>query len=108
MCHNYYSDYVVVQFIDLCILLGCDYCDSLRGIGPKRAVELIKKHKTLEATVKAIDTEVFIIFDAVCSFLFPKKCFTITLLLLCLFFILSKADCSKCVMQLKSNIVFIV
>lgn len=45
------------QFIDLCILLGCDYCDSLRGIGPKRAVELIKQHKTIEAAVKAIDTK---------------------------------------------------
>ena len=50
--------YCCVQFIDLCILLGCDYCDSLRGIGPKRAVELIKQHKTIEAAVKAIDTKV--------------------------------------------------
>jgi len=24
------------QFIDLCILLGCDYCDKIRGIGPKK------------------------------------------------------------------------
>lgn len=26
------------QFVDLCILLGCDYCDSIRGIGPKTAL----------------------------------------------------------------------
>lgn len=25
------------QFVDLCILLGCDYCDTIRGIGPKTA-----------------------------------------------------------------------
>jgi flap endonuclease-1 len=25
------------QFVDLCILLGCDYCDTVRGIGPKTA-----------------------------------------------------------------------
>ena len=25
------------QFVDLCILLGCDYCDNIRGIGPKTA-----------------------------------------------------------------------
>jgi flap endonuclease-1 len=25
------------QFVDLCILCGCDYCDSVRGIGPKKA-----------------------------------------------------------------------
>jgi flap endonuclease-1 len=31
------------EFVDLCILLGCDYTESIRGIGPKRAIELIKK-----------------------------------------------------------------
>jgi flap endonuclease-1 len=25
------------QFVDLCILLGCDYCDNIKGIGPKTA-----------------------------------------------------------------------
>lgn len=43
------------QFIDLCILLGCDYCDSIRGIGPKRAMELIRQHKTLEGIIKSLD-----------------------------------------------------
>jgi flap endonuclease-1 len=36
------------QFIDLCILLGCDYCDSIRGIGPQTAYTLIKEHGTIE------------------------------------------------------------
>jgi len=44
------------EFIDLCILLGCDYCDSIRGIGPKRAIELIQKHKNIETVIKNIDT----------------------------------------------------
>merc|ERR1712154_591069 len=44
------------EFIDLCILLGCDYCDSIRGIGPKRAIELIQKYKNIETVVKNIDT----------------------------------------------------
>eukprot|EP00727_Mastigamoeba_balamuthi_P008212 m51a1_g4011 putative flap endonuclease-1 (388) ;mRNA; r:556941-558485 len=43
------------QFIDLCILLGCDYCDTIRGIGRKRAVELIKKHGSIEEVLKNID-----------------------------------------------------
>lgn len=43
------------QFIDLCILLGCDYCDSIRGIGPKRAVDLIKQHSNLEGIIKNLD-----------------------------------------------------
>ncbi|CAH0746830.1 unnamed protein product [Bemisia tabaci] len=45
------------EFIDLCILLGCDYCDSIRGIGPKRAIDLIKQHRNIETILKNIDTE---------------------------------------------------
>lgn len=45
------------EFVDLCILLGCDYCESIRGIGPKRAVELIKQHKSIEKIVQQIDTK---------------------------------------------------
>ena len=44
-------------FIDFCILLGCDYCDTIRGIGPKRAFELITKHKSIEEIIKNIDTK---------------------------------------------------
>ncbi|XP_018562395.1 flap endonuclease 1 [Anoplophora glabripennis] len=45
------------EFVDLCILLGCDYTDSIRGIGPKRAMELIEKHKNIESILKNIDKE---------------------------------------------------
>lgn len=44
------------EFIDLCILLGCDYTESIRGIGPKRAIELIKKHRNIENILKNIDS----------------------------------------------------
>ncbi|KAL5021164.1 hypothetical protein ScPMuIL_000319 [Solemya velum] len=43
------------EFIDLCILLGCDYCESIRGIGPKRAIELIKQYKSIDEILKHID-----------------------------------------------------
>ena len=42
------------QFIDLCILLGCDYVDPVKGIGPKVALSLIREHKTLEGVVEAV------------------------------------------------------
>lgn len=45
------------EFIDLCILMGCDYCDSIKGIGPKRAIELIQQYKSIENIVKNIDTK---------------------------------------------------
>ncbi|KAJ3277101.1 Elongation of fatty acids protein 2 [Terramyces sp. JEL0728] len=43
------------EFIDLCILLGCDYCDSIRGIGPHRAVQLMKEHRSIEKILKTLD-----------------------------------------------------
>ncbi|ORY41033.1 flap endonuclease 1 [Rhizoclosmatium globosum] len=49
------------QFIDMCILLGCDYCDSIKGIGPTRAVSLIKEHKNIETILKHIDTKKYAI-----------------------------------------------
>ncbi|KAI3388121.1 hypothetical protein SNEBB_001181 [Seison nebaliae] len=48
-------NFTSTQFIDLCILLGCDYCESIRGIGPKRAVELIKKYSDIETIIKNLD-----------------------------------------------------
>ena len=30
------------------MLLGCDYLDPVRGVGPKKALKLIQDHKTLE------------------------------------------------------------
>jgi len=44
------------QFVDLCILLGCDYVDKIRGIGPKKAIELVKKHKDIETILKNLDS----------------------------------------------------
>ncbi|ORY82572.1 DNA-repair protein rad2, partial [Protomyces lactucae-debilis] len=42
------------QFIDMCILLGCDYCDAIRGIGPKKALELIKEHGDIEHILESL------------------------------------------------------
>ncbi|ADM11241.1 flap endonuclease-1 [Encephalitozoon intestinalis ATCC 50506] len=46
------------EFIDLCILLGCDYCGTLKGIGPKRALGLIKKHGGIEKILQSENLEV--------------------------------------------------
>ncbi len=49
--------------MDLCILLGCDYCDKIRGIGPKTAYKLIKEHKNIEGVLKKIDTDKYTVPD---------------------------------------------
>ena len=40
------------EFIDLCILLGCDYTDTIEGIGQKKAWELIIKYKSIEQIIE--------------------------------------------------------
>ena len=45
------------QFIDVCIMCGCDYCDSIKGIGPVKALQLIKKHGSIEEMLKDLDKE---------------------------------------------------
>lgn len=42
-------------FIDLCILLGCDYCETIKGVGPVTAFKLIKEHGSLDNIVKWIE-----------------------------------------------------
>ncbi|KAK8036372.1 hypothetical protein PG991_001509 [Apiospora marii] len=40
------------QFVDLCILLGCDYLDPVPKVGPSTALKLIREHETLEKIVE--------------------------------------------------------
>ena len=42
------------EFIDLCILCGCDYMDSIKGVGSKTAYKLIKEHGSLEKVLEKI------------------------------------------------------
>lgn len=44
------------QFIDMCILLGCDYCETIKGVGPVTAYKLIKEHGSLEKIIEHINS----------------------------------------------------
>ncbi len=50
-------DFTMDQFIDLCILCGCDYTGTLKGIGPKTAHAMIQKYKTLEKALASLDAD---------------------------------------------------
>jgi flap endonuclease-1 len=39
------------EFIDICILLGCDYTDTIEGIGQKKAWELIKQYGSIDELI---------------------------------------------------------
>ncbi|CEF66403.1 Flap endonuclease 1 [Strongyloides ratti] len=49
--------FTMEQFIDYCIILGCDYTPSIHGIGPKKAYDLLKIHKNIETIIENIDSE---------------------------------------------------
>lgn len=44
------------QLVDLAIIVGTDYCpEGLKGVGPKRALEYIKRYGDAEKTLKALN-----------------------------------------------------
>jgi 5'-3' exonuclease len=42
------------EFIDLCIMLGCDYTTRVNGLKPDFAIKLIQQYKSIEAFITAI------------------------------------------------------
>jgi len=50
--------FTLAQFLDFCILLGCDYCDSIKGIGPSNAYKLIQGHFCLEKVIPIVKADV--------------------------------------------------
>lgn len=42
------------EFIDLCIMCGCDYTHSIGGVGPIKAFKLLKDNKNIEGILDAI------------------------------------------------------
>ncbi|KAH8817817.1 PIN domain-like protein [Flagelloscypha sp. PMI_526] len=42
------------KFVELCIILGCDYLEPLKGVGPKTALKLLNEHGSLKNVVRFI------------------------------------------------------
>merc|ERR1712216_536331 len=47
----------MVQFIDFCILSGCDYCDTIKGVGPSTAMRLIVQHGSIEKVLETLEAD---------------------------------------------------
>lgn len=45
------------QFIDFCILSGCDYCDTLKGVGPSTAIKMLMQHGSIEKVLENMDKD---------------------------------------------------
>ncbi len=46
------------QLVDLCVLMGTDYNEGIKGIGPKKALKLIKEQGDLERALAALGAEI--------------------------------------------------
>ena len=42
------------QFVDICILCGCDYTCKIRGLGPVGALKLIREHNDIETIIEKL------------------------------------------------------
>ena len=47
-----FPDDLLLQFIELCLLLGCDYLEPIKGIGPKTAYKLMQEHGDLKKVLE--------------------------------------------------------
>jgi flap endonuclease-1 len=45
------------QFIDICILCGCDYTGTISNIGPIKAYNFIKEHERIEKVLEFVDDD---------------------------------------------------
>lgn len=43
------------QFVDLCILSGCDFCSKIKNVAGQRAYAFVKAHGGIEGIVRTID-----------------------------------------------------
>jgi len=69
------------EFIEFCILCGCDYNKNIPGIGPVRGLRLIKEYKSIEKLPEKFNTA-NLNYD-ICKELFTKEENTIHENLLC-------------------------
>ncbi len=48
----------IEQLVDIAILVGTDYNDGIKGIGPKKALKLIKKHGNIDGVLRELGTDI--------------------------------------------------
>ena len=51
------SGFTPDQFLQMCVLSGCDYVQSLPGVGPRRAAALLRRFRTASAAVRHLRFE---------------------------------------------------
>ncbi|NDC89522.1 MAG: hypothetical protein EB075_12105, partial [Bacteroidetes bacterium] len=48
-------DLTYPQFVDVCILSGCDYCEKLGGVACRTAIRLVREHRDVDGILHAVN-----------------------------------------------------
>lgn len=48
----------IEQLVDIALLVGTDYNEGIKGIGPKKALKLIKKHGSIEGVLAELNVDI--------------------------------------------------
>ncbi len=59
------------QLVDIALLVGTDYNEGIKGIGPKKALKLIKKHGSIEGALNELNTDIKNLAEIKALFLAP-------------------------------------
>jgi len=59
------------QLVDIAILVGTDYNEGIKGIGPKKAIKAIMKHESIEGILKELNTDIKYLAEIRHLFLHP-------------------------------------
>lgn len=59
------------QLIDIALLIGTDYNEGIKGIGPKKAPKLIKKHGSIEGALNGLNADIEKLAEIKALFLNP-------------------------------------
>ncbi len=59
------------QLVDIAILVGTDYNEGIKGIGPKKALKAIKKHGSIGGVLKELNTDIKYLAEIRDLFLHP-------------------------------------
>ncbi len=52
-----FTGFTPKQFLETCVLSGCDYVDSVAGIGLKKAHSMMKRHKSIFKAIRMMRFE---------------------------------------------------
>jgi flap endonuclease-1 len=59
------------QLVDITLLVGTDYNEGIKGIGPKKALKLITKHGSIEGALNELNTDIKNLAEIKALFLAP-------------------------------------